>query len=140
MKFKDERGFSIIELVLVCVVIAIIATIAIPYLQQAVRASETTNTYATMRTISSTQMSFFSQNSRFGRLVEINNLLSSGIGTQSGSEINRGKYVFAMTPPVPTDSELRESYTITATSDLGHDGVIYVYELTESGDIRRILP
>ena len=140
MKNSGERGFSIIELLIVVVIIGVIASLAVPALQKGIRAAENGNTFATMRTISSTQVNFYSQNTRYGRLAEINNLLSSSIGTQSGNDINRGKFVLSMTPGAPTDAELRNGFTITATRNVPSEGVIYVYELTQSGEIRQVLP
>jgi len=138
MNRQNERGFSIIELLVVCVVAALIAAIAIPYLQKAIRAAENGNLFATMRSISSTQMNFYSQNGRFGTLAEINNILSSGIGTQIGDEIHRGKFIFSMASSAPAD--LRDGFIITATRNVAGEGVIYQYELTESGEIKQILP
>lgn len=137
---KDEKGFSIIELLLVVTVAAIIAALAVPALQKGIRAAENGNTFATLRTVASTQMAYFSQNNRFGRITEINNLLSSSIGTQSGNEVIRGKFVIANTPANPTDAELRNGYTITATRNVTGEGMTYVYEITQSGEIRQILP
>jgi hypothetical protein len=45
-----------------------------------------------------------------------------------------------MTPSDPTDAELRSGYTITATRNISGEGVVYVFELTQSGEIRQILP
>lgn len=140
MSRTRERGFSVVELLTVCAVIGIIAALAIPHLQKALRASENGNTFATMRTIASTQVNFFTQNSRFGRITEINNLLSSSIGTNSGNEVTRGKFVISMTPAAPTDAELRNGYTVTATRNVAGEGVTYVYQLTQTGEIRQILP
>jgi prepilin-type N-terminal cleavage/methylation domain-containing protein len=137
---KSERGFSIVELLVVCVVIGIVASVAIPHLQKAIRAAENGGTFATMRTVASTQMSYYSQNSRFARITEINNLMSGAVGTQSGNEVNRGKFVFSMSPATPTDAELRNGYTINATRNISGEGVIYVYQLTQSGEIRQVLP
>jgi len=107
MKHSREQGFSIIEVLVVCAIIGIIAALAIPFLQKAVRAAENGSTFATMRSVSSTQMSFYTQNSRFGRLTEINNIMSHAIGTPSGNEVNRGKFVFSMSPdPNPSDADL----------------------------------
>ena len=140
MERKRERGFSVVEMLIVCAVIGIIAAIAVPHLQKALRASENGNTFATMRTVASTQVNFFSQNSRFGRITEINNLLASAIGTNSGNEVTRGKFIFSMTPASPTDAELREGYTVTATRNVAGEGVVYVYQITQSGEIRQVLP
>jgi prepilin-type N-terminal cleavage/methylation domain-containing protein len=137
---KKESGFSLIELLLVVVIIGIVASVAVPALQKGLRAAENGNTFATMRTIASTQVNYYSQNNRFGRLTEVNNLLSSSIGTNSGNDINRGKFVLSMSPAIPTDLELRNGYTITATRNVAGEGVTYVYELTQGGEIRQILP
>ena len=139
MKNKGERGFTLIELLLVVVIIGIIAAVAIPALQKGIRAAENGNTFSTMRTISGAQLTFYSQNNRFGRLLEINNI-SGNIGTPSGNELTRGKFTFTMTPPVPTDDELRDTYQITATRNIAGEGVRYVYEITEAGDIRQLFP
>ena len=135
-----ERGFSLIELLIVVVVIGVIAALAVPMLQKGIRASENGNTFASMRTIASTQVNFYSQSGRFARLTEINNLLSNSIGTPSGNDVNRGKFVLSMVPATPTDTELRNGYTITATRNVTGEGIVYQYELTQAGEIRQILP
>ena len=140
MKNNIQKGFSLIELLIVVTVVALIAAIAIPFLQKAIRAAENGNTFATMRTVGSTEMSFYSQNTRFARLTEVNNILSNSIGTPSGTELLRGRFTLAMVPANPTDAELRNGYTITATRDVTGEGVVYVYELTQSGEIRQIMP
>jgi prepilin-type N-terminal cleavage/methylation domain-containing protein len=140
MTRKGDGGFSVVELLIVCAVVGIIAAIAVPHLQKALRATENGNTFATIRTVASTQVNFFSQNNRFGRITEINNLLASAIGTNSGNEVIRGKFVLAMTPAAPTDAELRNGYTLTATRNVAGEGVVYVYQVTQTGEIRQILP
>ncbi len=141
MKKRSEHGFSIVELLVVCVIIGIIAALAIPFLQKAIRAAENGSTFATMRSVSSTQMSYYGQHNRFGRLTEINNIMSNAIGVPSGNEVNRGKFIFSMSPdPNPTDAQLREGYTIVARRDVTGEGVVYQYELTQSGEIRQIFP
>lgn len=136
---KSQDGFSLIELLLVVVIVGIIAALAVPALQKGIRAAENGTTFATMRTISSSQVGFFSQNSRFGRLSELNNALGGGLGTTTGDRIVRGRYTFEMVPVTPTDTELRNEYTITATRSITDD-TVYKYELTHSGEIVQILP
>jgi len=140
MKKANQHGFSIIELLIVCVIVGIIAALAIPFLQKAVRATENANTFATMRTISSSQVGYFQTNNRFGRLTEINNLLSNSIGTPSGNQLNRGRFVFSMEPANPTDADLRNEYKIIAIRNVTGEGQVYQYEITQSGEIRQIFP
>ncbi len=139
MRTKNENGFSLIELLLVVVIIGVVAALAVPSLRRAARAAENGTTFATMRTISSQQVAFFSQNSRFARVTELNAALSNSIGTTVGDRVVRDVYVIENNPLVPTDAELRESYTITATR-AAPDDVVYVYELTQTGEIKQILP
>ncbi len=140
MMNKREAGFSLIELLLVIVIVGIVAALAVPALQKGIRAAENGNAYATMRTIASTQVGFFSQNSRFGRLSEINNILSQSLGTSSGNSLTRGKFTLDMSPAAPTDAELRVGYVITLTRNVAGEGVIYKYQVTQSGQLQQILP
>ena len=137
---SNEKGFSLVELLVVVVVIGIVASIAVPYLQRAIRASEAGNVFATMRAVATTQMSYYSQTNRFARVTEANNLMSGGIGTTIGSDVHRGRFVISMVPANPTDVELAEAYTMTATRTDPGEGVTYLYELTQSGVIRQVLP
>ena len=138
MKNKAQAGFSLIELLIVVVIIGVVAALAVPNLQKGLRAAENGTTFATLRTIASSQAGFFSQKNRFARITELNTSLHEIIGTNAGERVVRGEFIFEMNPAVPTDAELRNAYTITATRTA--DSIVYKYELTHTGEIVQILP
>jgi prepilin-type N-terminal cleavage/methylation domain-containing protein len=137
---KNQNGFSILELLLVCVVIGIVALVATPHLQKGIRSSEGSNTFAALRSVGSTELSYYSQNGRYARITEINNLSPDSIGTTSGNDVLRGKFTISMVPAVPTDAELKSGYAMTAVRDVPGEDEKYIYEITHSGDLRQILP
>jgi len=137
----NEKGFSLVELLCVVVIVGVIAAIAVPALRKGIRAAENGAVYATMRTIASSQVNFYTSNNRFGRLDEINTALGRGAGKMIGpNQLERNQFTFDMVPGTPTDAELREGFTITATRNVTGDTNIYQYELNQSGEIRQILP
>lgn len=139
MKNSRENGFSLIEVLLVVVIVGLIAAMAVPAYQKGMWAAENGSAFGSLRTIASTQVSFYTQNNRFGRLEEINRILGNGVGTVVGDKLIRGKYVFEMTPGRPTDAELATEYVVSATRDITGD-VMYKYELNQSGKITQVFP
>jgi prepilin-type N-terminal cleavage/methylation domain-containing protein len=139
MANKKESGFSLIEVLLVVVIIGLVAAMAVPAYQKGMWAAENGSAFSTLRTISSTQVSFYTQKNRFARLDEINAALGNGVGTVVADKLIRGRYVYEMSPAVPTDDELKTEYFISATRDVTGD-VVYRYELNQSGRIIQVLP
>ena len=139
-KQSNQTGFSLIELLIVVVIIGIVAAVSVPMYQKGIRAAENSTTFATLRAAASTQTMFYSQNSRFGRLTELQGMMGNGMGVTVPPRVIRGRYVFEMTPVNPTDAELVSGYIITATRSVASEDLVFKYELTESGKIVQILP
>ncbi|HVE59345.1 MAG TPA: prepilin-type N-terminal cleavage/methylation domain-containing protein [Pyrinomonadaceae bacterium] len=140
MKKNTQNGFSLIELLLVVTILGIVTAIGIPSFQKGIRAADNGAAFATLRSMSSTQVSFFSQNNRFARLTELNALHGNGLGTLSGNSITRGRFVFEMSPLTPTDAELKEGYTILASGVNGVNGTPFVFRVSQTGEIFQVTP
>lgn len=139
MRESRQQGFSLVELLLVVVIIGVIAAMAIPAYQKGMWAAENGSAFGTMRTINSTQVTFHLQNSRYGKLSEINAALGNSVGTLVGDRLVRGKYVFEMASWADEDAELVTRYGVSATRDVPGD-VVYRYEMDQTGRIIQVYP
>ena len=137
MKHSSQKGFSLIEVLLVVVIIGVVAALAVPALRRGIIAAENRNIHASMKTMKSTQALFFSQNQRFARLSELNTMQQGGFGEVVGDRLIRYGFIFEMTPLSPTDTQLKSGYAIGAYRNVG--GQTWRFELTNEG-LYRILP
>lgn len=140
MKNKDQSGFSLVELLLVVVIIGVIAALAVPSLQRGIRAADNGNAFASLRAMSSAEMSYVANAGRFARLDELNALYNGNLGTTVQPNLLRGKFTFSMNPSVPTDEQLRDNYIIIATKSVSPLDTPYVISVDQSGEIIQILP
>ncbi|HLH30635.1 MAG TPA: prepilin-type N-terminal cleavage/methylation domain-containing protein [Terriglobia bacterium] len=134
---SKQRGFSLLELLIVVAIILIIATIAIPSLLRSRQAAQETSAVAQLRTINTAEVTYLSSNQ--GAYGGIASLVTQGLldnrfngsvsgynfsVTASGSDYtataqptsaNAGRYGYYSTP----DAVIRYS---TATSGCGGPG------------------
>jgi prepilin-type N-terminal cleavage/methylation domain-containing protein len=142
MKKNTQSGFSLIELLLVVTIVGIIAALGVPSFQKGIRAADNGAAFANLRTMSSVQVSFYSQNSRFADLAELNGAHNDAFGTLSGggTSLVRGRFIYEMSPLSPTPAQLKDGYTIIASGTNGVVGTPYIFRLNQTGEIVQVSP
>src|SRR5919199_6611500 len=74
---KSNRGFSLLELLIVVAIILIIATIAIPSLLRSRQAAQESSAVAQLRTINTAEITYLSSSG--GQYGDINQLVAAGL-------------------------------------------------------------
>src|SRR5215471_4267953 len=77
MSMKRDRGFSLLELLIVVAIILIIATIAIPSLLRSRQAAQESSAVAQVRTINTAEVTYLSGNQ--GSYGDVISLISQGL-------------------------------------------------------------
>lgn len=139
MKKSNQKGFSLIELLLVVVILGILSAIGIPYLQKAKSTAENTNALSSLRTVSQAQMNYFASKNRFARLDELNTTQNGSLGRTVGLQLLRGNFTFDM-PSTPTPEQLQTGYDIVVTKSPISGDTPYVVSMNQRGEITQILP
>jgi prepilin-type N-terminal cleavage/methylation domain-containing protein len=140
MKDVKQQGFSLIEILVVITVLGIVSVLSIPLYKKAINASENMSIFTTAKFMVQEQTAFFTTNSRYARLDELNAQYNNNFGKYQDNTIVKGKFTITMSPVAPTDSELRTNYTIIATRTLDSAELPYVISFDASGEVIQIIP
>src|SRR6058998_3454826 len=72
VKMKTDRGFSLLELLIVVAIILIIATIAIPSLLRSRQSAQESSAVAQVRTVNTAEITYLSSNQgSYGNIAEL---------------------------------------------------------------------
>jgi len=119
---KRNRGFSLLELLIVVAIILIIATIAIPSLLRSRQAAQESSAVAQVRTINTAEVTYLSSNQ--GSYGNVPSLITQGF-IDSRFTASVSGYTFAVTAS-GTD------YTVTATPTSTNAGRYGYYSLPDA--------
>lgn len=136
---SNQKGFSLIELLMVVVIIGILAAVGVPSLSKSRDAAEKGAIIAVLRTLHNNQTTYLSQRGRYARLNELNAYFQSAFGTTSGTRINRRNYMFSMSPTNPSLTSLRTRYNVIAYRN-SRGIFIPTFSIAENGVVESIVP
>ena len=140
MTLRREKGFSLVELMIVVAIIAILAAIAIPSFMRFAMKSKTSESYGNLNAIKTCQESYKAENDVYITCGETPDMTAGATGQLKDWDdgVNTGPAEFDATGFVP-DGQVRYYYEVTGTAttfvatasgDLDDDDADAVYTLS----------
>lgn len=127
-RVHNRKGFTLIELMIVVVIIGILAALAIPRFMQATTKSKQSEAKGILKQIYTMQRAFRQENGRYGdNGVSFGVVSGQGTFPEIGVEIGRNaKYEYSIVAQV-------DNFTATAQANLDDDPTIDEWTITEAG-------
>jgi len=141
---KSQKGFSLVELLVVVIIIAIVAAIAIPNLLASRRAANEASAISSLRTIHSAQVTYqatygsnviYAPNTQALAATGVD-LIDDALGGASGT---KSGYAFEVAASTTTSvycgqAEPQSTSTGTRSFAVNEQGVIYAYAAAGAGN------
>jgi prepilin-type N-terminal cleavage/methylation domain-containing protein len=138
MSGKDNKGFTLIELILVIAIIGMLLAVAVPSLTKSRDAADSVAAMAHLRAIHTNQSMYRFAKGRYARLGELNTFAGDSLGRTVGSTLRQRDFTYLLFP-TPSDTTLRTGYDVIAYR-IREGRVISHFQVSEDGLIRTILP
>jgi len=121
----NEKGFSLIELMIVIIIIGILATLAVPRYKNITRKAKEAEAKIMLNQVYSLQESFFYENDRYATDISELEFEQEKLINEGG----RARYL------VKIEKADTATFLITATSvvDYDKDGIFSVWQIDEKG-------
>ena len=132
---QKERGFSLIELLIVVAIISLIAAIAIPNLRSARQAASSSSAVQSLRTITTAEQLYRQKYQQYATLAQLAPETTLDPHLQTGSKSN---YTFDIILTVPTPADVSYHFSCTATPNDTPAEFIH-YFVDDTGVIRQNL-